>query len=94
MISNFLSIFKKEMKTTSAGLAKERLQIIIASNNRDSDFSFMPELEAEMLKLVRKYIKIEDSAIDMKVEVDDDTGCKMLELNVSLENGKQLNIKG
>lgn len=93
MISNFLNKFKKDSKGKSAGLAKERLQIIIASSNQTSDFSFIPKLEQEILELVKKYVEVENNDVDMKVEVDDETGCKMLELNVSLPDGQELNIK-
>lgn len=93
MISSFLSKFKRESKDTSAGKAKERLQIIIASSNQNSDFSFIPKLEQEILELVKKYVDIENDSVDMKVDVDDDTGCKMLELNVTLPDGQSLSVK-
>jgi len=93
MISSFLSKFKRESKETSAGLAKERLQIIIASSNQNRDFSFIPKLEREILELVKKYVDIENDSVDMKVDIDDATGCKMLELNVSLPDVSDLNVK-
>lgn len=92
MFSGILSKFKKEQDNSSASKAKERLQIIIASSNKDSDFSFMPKLEQEVFELVKKYIEIDSNAVDMKVEVDDETGCKMLELNVSLPDGNKLQV--
>lgn len=93
IISNFLKIFKKEAAESSAGTAKERLKIIIASSKNDSDFSFVPKLEKEILELIKKYVEIEENDVDMKVEVDDDTGFKMLELNVNLPEGNKINLK-
>lgn len=84
---------KKKKEPTSAFLAKERLQIIIASSNKNSDFTFIPKLEQEILALVKKYIEIDENDVDMKVDIDDKTGLKTLELNVSLPDGQKLKIE-
>ena len=88
MIKAIFSRFKKE-EIKTAGLASERLHVIIASNNKQTDFGFMPKLEKEIFALIQKYIKIDNEDVDMKVEFDEQTGTKMLELNVNLENKKK-----
>ena len=75
-------------KPPSASIAKERLQIIVAHERglRQSQFAFLPEMEKELLAVVRKYVPIDDEQI--KVAIDQDGDCEVLELNISLVEGR------
>jgi cell division topological specificity factor len=51
--------FFKSKKPGSASVAKERLQIIVAHERRRSTTpDFLPQLQNDILQVVRKYIQI------------------------------------
>ncbi len=86
-------LFKKRKKVTSASIAKERLQIIVAherNKNMDGQPDFLLALQQDILEVVRKYISINSDQI--KVAMDKEDGCDVLELNIVLldqdESGK------
>ncbi len=80
-IINRLLNFNKDKNT--AAKAKERLQIIISherSNRNGPDY--LPEMRQDLLTVIRKYIEIDDEQI--KVDLAEEDGCAILELNVTL----------
>ena len=70
-------------KQKSAVAAKERLQILISHerNNRNSP-DFLPELQREILKVVKKYVSIRDDQVSIRLDRGEDAS--VLELNVVL----------
>ncbi|MDM8547778.1 cell division topological specificity factor MinE [Candidatus Venteria ishoeyi] len=68
----------------SASLAKERLQIIVAHERgvRQRGPDYLPKLQQELLAVVRKYVHVEDT--DIRVSMENEDGCEVLELNISL----------
>jgi len=71
-------------KKTSAQVAKERLQVVIAHQRgqRGSRYDFLPKLQQEVLAVIRKYIPIDEQQVQVQLERDGD--CEVLELNVTL----------
>ncbi|CAH0992484.1 Cell division topological specificity factor [Sinobacterium norvegicum] len=70
-------------KKDSATIAKERLQIIVAhERSRRHQPSYLPQLQQELLAVIRKYAEVDQQDIDVKVDQSD--GCSVLELNVTL----------
>ena len=80
--------FFKSKKPGSASVAKERLQIIVAHERRRANTpDFLPQLQNDILEVVRKYIQINEEQI--KLSVDKQGDFEVLELNISLaESGK------
>lgn len=77
-----LDFLKGERKKT-ASVAKERLQIIVAHQRSQRDQpDYMPMLERELLEVIRRYVKVDQDAINISLDRDDD--CSVLELNVTL----------
>jgi len=79
------SFFKKEKKKNTANLAKERLQILIAHEHSDASLSapdYLPKLQKELISVIRKYVKVSDDAVNVKVEKGDNFD--VLELNITL----------
>lgn len=75
--------FFRQKKPSSAEIAKERLQIIVAHGGRTaSSQDFLPRLEKDILEVVRKYIKISEDQINVSLDKEDD--CEMLGINISL----------
>lgn len=81
-------------KRTSANIAKERLQIILAHeriniNTVDSNPDWLPKLQQELVDVVAKYINI--SKEDLKVNLERKNNMELLEINVTfLEKDKTL----
>ena len=80
---NFL--FQK--KSTSAAVAKERLQIIVSherSQRHNSPADFLPKLQRELVEVIAKYVRIDPSQV--KVDLGETDNCSVLELNITLPN--------
>lgn len=70
-------------KQSSASVAKERLQIIVArERSTRGGPDYLPQLQQELLVVVRKYVPVGEDAVN--VQVDRDSGCEILELNITL----------
>jgi len=73
----------RSSKPSSASLAKERLQILVAHERASRNQpSYLPKLQQELLAVIRKYVNIEQDAISVNFEQDDDQ--EVLELNIVL----------
>jgi cell division topological specificity factor len=83
-----VSIFdylRKKTAPSSASLAKERLQIIVAHerNRRNrTQPDFLPQMQQEIIDVIRKYININSDQV--VVSLDDSDNCSVLELNITL----------
>jgi len=70
----------------SASVAKERLQILVAHDRAERNRpSYLPKLQMEILEVVRKYVKVNQDAIQVTYEQDDHR--EILELNIILPEG-------
>jgi cell division topological specificity factor len=77
--------FFRSKKPSSASVAKERLQIIVSHERRPSTTpDFLPNLQNDILEVVRKYIQINENQI--KLSMDRKGDCEVLELNISLSD--------
>ncbi|MCK5716539.1 MAG: cell division topological specificity factor MinE [Thiomargarita sp.] len=96
---SFLHYFIKEEGPSSALIAKERLQIIVAHERRQRDGAvttqldrILPQLQQEILDVVKKYMKIGNE--DVKINVEQEGKYEVLELNIILpENELKLRHK-
>ncbi|MEN9390827.1 MAG: hypothetical protein RL017_124 [Pseudomonadota bacterium] len=85
----FFYFFFNKNKTT-AGVAKERLQIILAhERNIDDDGNikannpeWLSQLQNELIEVIAKYTKI--NADDLKVHLEKRDNIDLLEINVTL----------
>lgn len=78
----FLDYFRSNRKA-SATVAKDRLQIIVARERLTRNGpDYLPMMKEELLLVVRKYIQVEDGAV--KVLLDKEGDCEVLELNITL----------
>ncbi len=73
----------KKDKPSSASVAKERLQIIVAHERRKRNQpDYLPMMQQEILSVIRKYVEIADDQVTVQLENSDD--CSVLELNITL----------
>lgn len=69
--------------TTTAKVAKERLQIIIAHERGARDKpDYLTMLQKDLIDVIAKYVAINKE--DVKVDLERKNGCSILELNVTL----------
>lgn len=82
----WLDYFRAAPKN-SAQVAKERLQIVIAHERADRRGpTYLPKLREEIIGVIRKYVKVADE--DVKVQVEKEGDYEVLELNITLPEGK------
>jgi len=70
-------------RRSSASVAKDRLQILIAHERAERNSpSYLPLLQSELLAVVRKYVHVDHDAISVSLEQSDNQ--EVLELNIVL----------
>jgi len=73
----------RSSKPSSASLAKERLQILVAHERKARNQpSYLPQLQQELLAVIQKYVNVGQDAITVNFEQDDNQ--ETLELNIVL----------
>ncbi len=77
-----LDYFRQRKTSGSAAIAKERLQILVAHDRRSGGPSYLPQLQKDILKVIRKYVAVDNDAVSVSVERDG--GQEILELNIVL----------
>ncbi|WP_221800057.1 cell division topological specificity factor MinE [Oceanobacter mangrovi] len=79
---SLLDMFRKEEKT-SASVAKERLRVLVAHDRlRNNGPDYLPQLERDILAVIRKYVEVGDDDVSVQLETQGQTS--ILELNVTL----------
>jgi cell division topological specificity factor len=80
---SFFDYFRKKNAPSSASLAKERLQIIVAhERHRRTQPDFLPKMQQEIIDVIRKYIDIDSDQV--VISLDESDHCSVLELNITL----------
>jgi cell division topological specificity factor len=80
---SFLS-FLLGQKKTSANVAKERLQIILAHERVGGPSSpdYLPQLQQELVAVISKYVKINPD--DIKVSLESQGSLEVLEVKIEM----------
>ena len=77
------SFFRSSPPQRSADQAKERLQVLLALERSSSNApSFLPQLQDDILKVIAKYIQIDNDKVLIEVERGPDVS--MLDINIEL----------
>ncbi|MEX1080503.1 MAG: cell division topological specificity factor MinE [Halofilum sp. (in: g-proteobacteria)] len=80
---SLLDYFRSQRNKRSAGLAKERLQILVAHERAARDgLDYLPALQDELLAVIQKYVEVDRDAVH--IDLDREGDCEVLELNVTL----------
>ena len=81
-----LDFFRKT--PSSANVAKERLRIIVAQERSTRGApDYLPTLRRELLEVIRRYVNVDPSAVQINLGRDD--GHEVLELSVALPEDPQ-----
>ncbi len=86
---SFIKFFAGE-KNESAGLAKNRLQIILAHERRDRTTSkpeFLADLQRELIAVVSRYVKI--NAEDIQIHIEHQDNIEVLEVKIELPDSRE-----
>lgn len=75
-------------KSSAASVAKERLQIIISHESTRKGTDIIKQLQAELIEVISKYIKVDQEQIKVQLERIGDHS--VLELNVTLPDPNAL----
>ncbi|MCJ8170086.1 cell division topological specificity factor MinE [Atopomonas sediminilitoris] len=80
---SLIDFFRNRNKPATASVAKERLQIIVAhERGQRSQPDYLPQLQQDLVDVIRKYVKIEQT--DVQVALENQGSCSILELNITL----------
>lgn len=84
----WLDVFRADKKTGTAQQAKERLQLVVAHRRTgDGDHpEYFPQLQKDLLDVLRKYVEVGDDAVQMEIEREGDL--EVLELNITLPDSR------
>ncbi|MEO9653406.1 cell division topological specificity factor MinE [Marinomonas dokdonensis] len=75
--------FKNRSEPSSASVAKDRLQIIVAhERGRRQQPDYMPQMQQEIIDVIRKYVNVDSE--DVQIQLENIEDCSVLELNVTL----------
>lgn len=76
-------LFRERQKST-ANEARERLKLVVVADRMHERGapSFLPELQRDILKAIRKYVQVPDDAVAIDVSKDDTT--EALELTITV----------
>ncbi|MBV5301075.1 MAG: cell division topological specificity factor MinE [Methylococcaceae bacterium] len=79
----------RSSKTSSASLAKERLQILVAYERSSvNQPPYLPQLQQEILLVIQKYVNVNCDAMTIKLEQSDNQ--ETLELNIVLPDFRRV----
>ncbi|MGR8929726.1 MAG: cell division topological specificity factor MinE [Gammaproteobacteria bacterium] len=77
----------RSSKPSSASVAKERLQILVAHERASRNQpSYLPQLQKELLAVIQKYVNVGQDAITVNFEQDGNQ--ETLELNIVLPDDR------
>ena len=78
-----LDYFKSKRSKSSASVARERLQIIVAHERISSGQpDYLPQLQQDLIRVISKYVDIDKDQV--AVSLDNNSDCAVLELNITL----------
>ena len=72
MFDNILKFLKKMIKkeeksSTSKDTAKERLHLVLLQDRANVSADFLDMMKQEIIEVIKKYIEIDDCAIDVRL---------------------------
>jgi len=77
------SFFRTSPPQRSADQAKERLQVLLALERNSGEApSFLPQLQDDIIKVIAKYVQVENDKVLIEVERGPDVS--MLDINIEL----------
>jgi cell division topological specificity factor len=86
-----LDYFRATRPKGTASVAKERLQILVAHDRAERHRpSYLPNLQQEILDVIRKYVEVDMNAVSVNYEQGDTH--EVLELNIVLPEAARTRV--
>lgn len=83
-------IFGGDKKSNTASTAKDRLMVVVAhQRGYGSAAPYLPKLREEILAVVRKYVQVPDTAVQVQVQNKD--GLEVIEMDITLSEEQRIN---
>jgi cell division topological specificity factor len=83
-------IFGGDKKSNTASTAKDRLMVVVAHQRAyGSAAPYLPKLREEILAVVRKYVQVPDTAVQVQVQNKD--GLEVIEMDITLPEEQRIN---
>ncbi len=60
-------------KGSSQSIAKDRLKLVLMHDRADLPAAVLDQMRAEMLEVLRKYVEIDESELNVELEREDNT---------------------
>jgi cell division topological specificity factor len=84
-------IFGSDKKTNTASTAKERLMVVVAhQRGYGSAAPYLPQLREEILAVVRKYVHVPDTSVQVQVQQKD--GLEVIEMDITLPEEQRVSL--
>ncbi|WMY97334.1 MAG: cell division topological specificity factor MinE [Arsenophonus sp.] len=88
-----LDFFLSKKKETTAYIAKERLQIIIAERRKKNEVpSYLVDMKRDIFKVISKYVNIDPKMLTLQYEYKKND-ISVLELNITLPENNKISKK-
>lgn len=84
----------KPRRAKTAQTAKDRLQILLAHERGGGGSDkpdYLPQLQRDIIEVIKKYMKIENDDVDIRMERSDDVSS--LEINIEVPDSKDTVVK-
>lgn len=79
-LKDIIDFFRRD---NSAGVAKQRLQILVSHQRQNmAEEDFIPQMRQELIQVISKYVKIDAKHINVQLQRNDKHS--VLELNVTM----------
>lgn len=89
ILNFFKSLRKNENKQSNSGeTAKERLHLVLVQDRANVSADFLELMKQEIIDVIKKYIEVDESAIDVRLTKGEDgeTGSPALYANIPILN--------
>ena len=83
----FFSFFRSS-PARSADTAKERLQVLLALERSSSGPNFLPQLQEEILQVIKKYVEVDSDKVSIEVERGPEVS--MMDINVEFPSSSEV----
>jgi cell division topological specificity factor len=84
-------IFGGDKKANTASTAKDRLMVVVAhQRGYGSAATYLPKLREEILAVVRKYVQVPDTAVQVQVQQKD--GLEVIEMDITLPDEQRVSL--
>lgn len=86
------SFFRSRNDGTTAKVAKDRLQVLIAHERSDRNGpDFLPMLRQDILDVIKKYVDVGEDSVSVNLGQQD--ACDVLELNITLPEDEVMKVE-